>query len=75
MPGSTQIVVEDDDRDSEESEEGEDEMAPVVTLQSRKKRHPFVKLLLQLWPFGESFKELGLLGKIYEICKVGVAKG
>jgi len=28
-------------------------------------------MLLALWPFGESFKELGKIGKIYEIIKVG----
>ena len=68
------MEVEDEDKGSGESgdsEDEEDDMTPVIRLQTRKKRHPFVKLLLALWPFGESFKELGLLGKIYEICKVG----
>lgn len=60
---------EEEEEESGQSEEGEAEIAPVIRLQTRK-RHPFVKLLLALWPFGESFKELGLLGKIYEICKV-----
>ncbi len=47
----------------------EDEENPLVNLKIRR-RHPFVKMLLALWPFGESFKELGILGKIYEIFKV-----
>lgn len=64
-----------DEDESGESEEEEDEVAPVIRLQTRKKRHSFVKLLLALWPFGESFKELGLLGKIYEILKVGGTRG
>ena len=32
--------------------------------------HPFMKLLHDLWPFGEDFKDLGIGGKIYEIVKV-----
>ena len=32
--------------------------------------HPFVALLKAFWPFGEDFKTLGIVGKIYEIIKV-----
>ena len=50
--------------------EGEDEMAPVINLQTRKRYHPIVKFLAALWPFGAAFKELGFFGKLYEIVKV-----
>ena len=74
MPGVTRIRVEDEQGSGEEDEDssgsGEDEMAPVIQLQARKKVNPLMKLLLALWPFGEGFKELGLFGKIYEVCKV-----
>lgn len=62
--------MEAEDDSTSDSEEGESDMTPVIKLQSYKRRHSFILLLLALWPFGESFKELGLLGKIYEICKV-----
>lgn len=74
MPGggATHIEVEDEDNESESSasDEEEGDMTPVIKLQSKQKQNPFVKLLLALWPFGESFKQLGVLGKIYEIFKV-----
>ena len=50
--------------------EGEEDVSPAITLTTPKKRHPFIKLLQGLWPFGESFRELGIIGKIYEIVKV-----
>ncbi len=52
-----------------EDSSDEDEQNPLVNLKIRR-RHPFIKMLLALWPFGESFKELGILGKIYEVFKV-----
>ena len=55
----------------------EDEQTPLLAsqdsveqLQPRKPVHPFVKLLLGLWPFGASFRALRLWGKVYEIVKV-----
>ncbi|XP_064391554.1 mitochondrial sodium/calcium exchanger protein-like [Halichondria panicea] len=51
-----------------EDSSDEDEQNPLVNLKIRR-RHPFIKMLLALWPFGESFKELGILGKIYEVFK------
>lgn len=69
VPGKTKMEVENGDEEAS-TESDEDEMAPVIRLQTQRQRHPFVKLLLALWPFGDSFKELGLLGKMYEICKV-----
>ena len=65
------MQVEDEDLESgsSESDEGESDMAPVIKLKSRS-QNPLVKMLLALWPFGESFKELGWFGKIYEIFKV-----
>ena len=53
---------------SSDSEEDTEE-TPLVNLR-KKTPHPFVKMVNALWPFGESFKELGVLGKIYEIVKV-----
>ena len=41
-----------------------------LRLKKKKVYHPFVKMLLGVWPFGESFRELGLFGKIYEVVKV-----
>ena len=55
----------------EEDDQDEDEdVGPVIRLSTRNRRHPFIKLLQGLWPFGESFRELGVLGKMYEIVKV-----
>ena len=67
MPGTTERETEEEDENGSWPEE-EDEETPV--LRSRKKLHPFVKMILVFWPFGESFKELGVIGKIYEIAKV-----
>ena len=53
--------------DSGESEE--DEEAPLISLKT-KRRNPFVKMLQGIWPFGEAFKDLGPLGKVYEVVKV-----
>lgn len=36
---------------------------------SPKVYHPFIKLLLAIWPFGDAFKELSIIGKIYETLK------
>ena len=58
------------DEESSGSNEDEDDMVPVIRLERKKRQNPLLKLLLALWPFGESFRELSLLGKIYEICKV-----
>ena len=35
-----------------------------------KRPHPFIYLLLALYPFGEDFRGLGFLGKLYELVKV-----
>ena len=32
--------------------------------------HPFIKLLKELWPFGEEFRSLKWTEKIYEVIKV-----
>lgn len=70
VPGATQIEVEDEDDESGESEEGDADITPVIRLHA-KRENPLMKMLLAAWPFGESFKELGLFGKVYEIVKVG----
>ena len=70
VPGVTRLEVEAENESTSDSEEGESDMTLVIKLQSTKEKNPFILFLLALWPFGESFKELGLLGKIYEICKV-----
>ena len=63
----------DDNRETEGEGEG-DEESPLISrdtmFETPKSRHPFVKLMLALWPFGESFRELGIAGKIYESLKV-----
>lgn len=54
-----------------ESDSSDDETQTLLPKEVKPKRpHPFIKLLLALWPFGEAFKELGILGKIYETIKV-----
>lgn len=60
--------------DSEQEEETEadettDETTPMI-LKPPKRPHPFIFLLLALFPFGEDFRQLGIVGKIYEILKV-----
>ncbi len=69
---STNVSSQDQNSDSEQEDDQDedDELAPIIKLSTRKRRHPFIKLLLALWPFGESFKELSVAGKIYEIVKV-----
>ena len=54
----------------EPPEPPDDERAPLLRVKKTKKPHPFVKMLLGIIPFGPSFRDLGLLGKIYEIIKV-----
>lgn len=60
--------------DADEKELEEDEEQPLLTISPEFERprtyHPFVKLLIALWPFGEAFKRLAFYGKIYEIFKV-----
>lgn len=46
-----------------------DETTPLLTP-PYKRPHPFIFLLQALFPFGEDFRQLGLVGKIYEIIKV-----
>lgn len=72
VPGGTNPPAIDEDliSDTSESEEGEEDMAPVIRLGSQRSQNPLVKMLLAFWPFGESFKELGFFGKLYEIVKV-----
>lgn len=65
------IEVEDEEGETSSSEEDSDE-GPVLQLQPIKQSHPFLKLLFALWPFGEGFRELGVLGKIYEIVKASL---
>ena len=45
-----------------------DETTPLLT--PPKRPHPFIFLLQALFPFGEDFRQLGIVGKIYEIIKV-----
>lgn len=45
-----------------------DETTPLM-LSPPKRPHPFIYLLLALYPFGEDFRELGLVGKLYELLK------
>lgn len=56
------------------TETEEDEEAPLITRETQfdspKVYHPFIKLLLAIWPFGDAFKELSIIGKIYETLKV-----
>lgn len=62
-----------DQQHQPEEEEEEEEYTPLLMgrlrLKKKKVYHPFVKMLLGVWPFGESFRELGLFGKIYEVVK------
>ena len=64
--------------ESEQDEEMEteaaatDETTPLM-LSPPKRPHPFIYLLLALYPFGEDFRELGLVGKLYELLKVCLA--
>lgn len=51
-----------------EREDVEDETTPL--LNPPRRPHPFIFLLQALFPFGEEFRELGIVGKIYEIVKV-----
>ncbi len=41
-----------------------------LIIRKKKIIHPFIKLLLVFWPFGEAFQALRIWGKIYEIVKV-----
>lgn len=52
------------DRDTDDA----DETTPL--LKQPKRPHPFIFLLQALFPFGEDFRQLGIVGKIYEIIKV-----
>ena len=57
---------------SEQEQEEEDETnedTPIIAKQP-KRPHPFIALLWALCPFGEDFRQLGILGKVYEIVKV-----
>lgn len=47
-----------------------DETTPLLTPPPYKRPHPFIFLLQALFPFGEDFRQLGLVGKIYELIKV-----
>ena len=53
-----------------EPPESPDEKIPLLQVKKTKKPHPFVKMLFGIIPFGPSFRDLGILGKIYEIIKV-----
>ena len=53
-----------------EQSQVEDGSAFATTCIKRWLPNPFVKLLQDLWPFGQDFKDLGIGGKIYEIVKV-----
>ena len=55
---------------SEQSQVEDDGSASATTCIKRWLPNPFVKLLQDLWPFGQDFKDLGIGGKIYEIVKV-----
>ena len=58
------------DRDEEaEPEEDADENTPLMQKPT-KRPHPFIYLLLALYPFGEDFRDLGFVGKLYELVKV-----
>ena len=54
----------------EPPESPDEERIPLLQVKKTKKPHPFVKMLFGIIPFGPSFRDLGLLGKIYEIIKV-----
>lgn len=75
--GAEGVASSDDNRETESREtegEADDEESPLISrdtmFEKPKSWHPFIKLLGALWPFGESFKELGIGGKIYESLKV-----
>ena len=57
---------------SEEDTEDHPLVSSVEVERPRKKVHPFLKLLLAFWPFGEAFQSLRIWGKCYEIVKVCV---
>ncbi|CAI8043250.1 Mitochondrial sodium/calcium exchanger protein [Geodia barretti] len=53
---------------NEDEEEAEDETTQLI-LKKPKKLNPLMRFLLAFYPFGKDFRELGLIGKIYEILK------
>ena len=57
---------------SEKDTEDHPLVSSVEVERPRKKVHPFLKLLLAFWPFGEAFQSLRIWGKCYEIVKVCV---
>ena len=46
------------------------ETTTLLRMKTFKQPHPFVKMLLGIWPFGHSFKDLGYIGKTREVIKV-----
>lgn len=48
------------------------ELEERTTLGNKKGMHPFVRMMLAFWPFGEVFKTLRIWGKVYEMIKVCV---
>lgn len=56
--------------EEEEEEEETNEDTPFIAKQPHKRPYPFIALLLAFYPFGEDFRQLGIMGKIYEIVKV-----
>lgn len=52
------------------SSEPEEDTPLLTKVKKPKKPHPFTKMLQGILPFGPSFRQLGLIGKIYEVTKV-----
>ena len=56
---------------SSNREDEEDVLLESDSIRRRKRElHPFLKLLLAFWPFGETFQALRIWGKVYELIKV-----
>ena len=51
-------------------DESGDETTPLISDEKPKKLNPLMLFLLAFYPFGEDFRQLGIVGKIYEILKV-----
>jgi sodium/potassium/calcium exchanger 6 len=74
--GSSHREPTDTEVSEEENQEqpllGSNEHSVSVEFVAPPTKHPIVKLLLAFWPFGEAFKRLGIIGKIYEIAKIPI---
>lgn len=59
-----------EEEEEEMEDESGDETTPLISEEKPKKLNPLMLFLLAFYPFGEDFRQLGVVGKIYEILKV-----